>query len=521
LNFQEIALIGSIFWRKLRLITLISSLTLNSIIAASATPIPTSNNNTLNKLPSVSQLSNVHVDGWAFQTLQALVKEYNCVIRNPKISNQTLTRYQFAAKIHACFARINELIINNKSDIVNRETLTAIGRLKTEFSAELATLSQRIDLVETNVDALQAQQFSPHVELEGEIIFAVAGFAGGKKADNSDESINENLVLSDRVRVSLNSSFTGKDRLQVSLQARNIPELADFTGTQMANLGFDGDTDNEVEVDELDYGFPLGEQTLMTFYAVGGGLGDFAPSVNSLFSGSGDGSISTFGRENPIRRQGGGTGIGISHNLNDSLNLSLGYTTRDAANPERGIFASPYAAIAQFTLEPTKNTALSFTYIHSYNNLKTGTGSELTSNPFDDEADAIVANSFGAEAAWQLSPTITLGGRVGFIHANAKDLPTNPNAVISTWSMLLALRDLGEEDSFAGFIVGQPPKVIHNSFGDNFEDADTSLHLEAFYHFQVKDNLAITPGLFVITNPEHNSSNDTIYIGTVRTTFTF
>ncbi len=248
---------------------------------------------------------------------------------------------------------------------------------------------------------MQAQQFSPHVELEGEIIFAVAGFAGGKKADNSDESINENIVLSDRVRLSLNSSFTGKDRLQVRLQARNIPELADFTGTQMANLGFDGDTNNEVEVDELDYRFPLGEQTLMTFYALGGGLGDFVPSVNPLFSGSGDGSISTFGRENPIRRQGGGTGIGISHNLNDSVNLSLGYITSDAANPEKGIFASPYAAIAQLTLEPSKTTALSFTYIHSYNNLNTGTGSELTSNPFDDEADAIVANSFGAEAAWQ------------------------------------------------------------------------------------------------------------------------
>ncbi|MBH8551460.1 carbohydrate porin [Nostocaceae cyanobacterium CENA357] len=512
---------GSIFWRKFRLITLISSLTLNSITPAIATPIPTSKNNTLNKLPSVSRLSNIRVNSWEFQAVQALTEQYNCVSRDTEFGNQTVTRYQLAAKLNACLASINKLVINNKFDIINRETLTVIQKLQTEFSAELAILNQRLDLVETNVDALQAQQFSPHVELEGEIIFAVAGFAGGKKADNSNESINENLVLSDRVRLSLNSSFTGKDRLQVRLQARNIPELTDFTGTQMANLGFDGDTDNEMEVDELDYRFPLGEQTLMTFYALGGGLGDFVPSVNPLFSGSGDGSISTFGRENPIRRQGGGTGIGISHNLNDSLNLSLGYITSDAANPERGIFASPYGAIAQFTLEPTKTTAISFTYIHSYNNLKTGTGSELTSNPFDDEADAIAANSFGAEAAWQLNSTITLGGRVGFIHANAEDLPTTPNAVISTWAVLLALRDLGEEDSFAGFIVGQPPKIIHNSFGDKFEDQDTSLHLEAFYHFQITDHLAITPGLFFITNPEHNGSNNTIYVGTVRTTFTF
>jgi len=70
-------------------------------------------------------------------------------------------------------------------------------------------------------------------------------------------------------------------------------------------------------------------------------------------------------------------------------------------------------------------------------------------------------------------------------------------------------------------VVGQPPKITHNSFGDAFEDQDTSLHLEAFYHLQITDNLAITPGLFLITNPEHNNNNDKIYIGTVRTTFTF
>lgn len=209
--------------------------------------------------------------------------------------------------------------------------------------------------------------------------------------------------------------------------------------------------------------------------------------------------------------------------MNKALNLSLGYISSNAANSEKGIFASPYGTIAQLTLEPTKTTELSLTYIHSHNNLKTGTGSELTSDPFNQEADAIVANSFGAEAAWQLSPVITLGGRVGFIHAKAEDLPANLNASIFTWAVLLALRDIGRKGkgSFAGFTVGKPPKVTQNSFGNGFKDKDTSLHLEAFYHLQVTDNLAITPGLFVITSPEHNDSNGSIDVGTVRTTFIY
>jgi hypothetical protein len=408
---------------------------------------------------------------------------------------------------------------NFRESNANNHALSKITSVS-ELSTESKTLDKQVTSLETNVAALETQQFSPHVELEAEAIFAVTGFAGEKRA-NSSKPINENLVLSDRLRLSLVSSFTGKDKLQVRLQARNTPALEDVTGTQMANLGFDGDNDNEMEVDELEYRFPLGKETRMTLYALGGGLGDFVPSVNPLFSGSEDGSISTFGRENPIRRQGGGAGIGISHNLNKALNLSVAYISSNAANSEKGIFASPYGAIAQLTLEPTKTTALSVTYLHSYNNLNTGTGSELTSDPFNDEADAIVANSFGAEVAWQLSPVITLGGRVGFIHAKAEDLPANPNASIFTWAVLLSLRDIGRKGSFAGFTVGQPPKVTHNSFGDDFKDKDTSLHLEAFYHFQVTDNLAITPGLFVIRSPEHNDSNGSIYVGTVRTTFSF
>ncbi|HEY9632019.1 MAG TPA: carbohydrate porin [Coleofasciculaceae cyanobacterium] len=44
---------------------------------------------------------------------------------------------------------------------------------------------------------------------------------------------------------------------------------------------------------------------------------------------------------------------------------------------------------------------------------------------------------------------------------------------------------------------------------------------EAFYRYKITDNISITPGLFVIFNPEHNDANDTIYVGTLLTTFTF
>lgn len=53
------------------------------------------------------------------------------------------------------------------------------------------------------------------------------------------------------------------------------------------------------------------------------------------------------------------------------------------------------------------------------------------------------------------------------------------------------------------------------------EDDATSLHFEFFYRYTVNDNISVTPGFFFVTNPGHIADNDTIYVGTIRTTFRF
>ncbi|WP_019507419.1 iron uptake porin [Pleurocapsa sp. PCC 7319] len=53
------------------------------------------------------------------------------------------------------------------------------------------------------------------------------------------------------------------------------------------------------------------------------------------------------------------------------------------------------------------------------------------------------------------------------------------------------------------------------------EDEATSLHFEFFYRYTVNDHISITPGFFFVTNPGHIEDNDTLYVGTIRTTFRF
>ena len=72
-----------------------------------------------------------------------------------------------------------------------------------------------------------------------------------------------------------------------------------------------------------------------------------------------------------------------------------------------------------------------------------------------------------------------------------------------------------------GLIFGQPLKLADGKGLLDGEDEDTSLHFEAFYRFKVNDNIYITPGFFVVTNPEHNDDNDTIFLGVLRSTFRF
>ncbi len=460
-------------------------------------------------IPAVSEISNVNSNSYDYQALQGLNSRYQCLNNNETLerSPEVITRNHFAVLLYQCF---NNLQQNN--NLLNQEDIATIQRLRQNFETNFIGLKTRITQLENRVDTLEKQAFSSQVKLEGEAIIAVA--------DIWQKDNDSSLTLGNRVRLDFITSFTEKDQLQIRLQGRNIPEFEAVTGTNMSNLGFDGADDNEVEIDEIEYKILLTENTTLNLYALGGGMGDLIPAINSEFSGSGDGAISLFGRENPIRRQAEGAAIAISHNLGKKFNLSAGYVSNDASDPESGLFTTPYGAIAQVIFLPNEKLNFSLTYNYTSNNVGTGTGSELAENPFEDSED-IITNGLGGEFSWLVQPNITLGGRVGWIQASANDLPSNPQADILTWAMMLGITDLAGKDSLLGLVFGQPPKAIANNLGDEFEDPDTAYHLELFYRWQLTEDLAITPGFFTVFNPEHDSDQDTIAVGTVRTTLEF
>ncbi len=464
----------------------------------------------------VWQLTDVQPTDWAYQALRSLVERYGVIEGYPDGTfrgNRPLSRYEFAVALYAAMEYLRP---------VTKEEIEAIKRLQAEFSRELAEIKEKFERIENRLG--RAEPFSLTTKLTGQVVFAVSGVGDTERADETGERTDNNLTFGQRTRLNFDTSFNGKDRLRTRLQASNIFRRERATGTNMARLSFQGDSGNEFELNRLNYRFPLGKKATILVEAVGGGLNDLADTLNPLFGSSSEGSISRFGTRNPIYRQGGGSGVGMTYEFNDAVSLSLGYLAEEANDPKMGIGGGAYGAIAQLTFEAKERAAIALTYVRSYNSIHTGTGSDRANDPFDEESLAIAADSLGIQSSIKFAPNLTLSGWVGFTRATATDIPDNPQANILNWALTLAATDLIKEGSLAGLMIGVPPKVINNDFavnGSDYEDADTSLQLEAFYRYPVMDNIAVTLGFLVVTNPEHNRDNDTIYLGTLRTTFSF
>ena len=492
----------------------------------------------LSQVTSVSQLTDVRPTDWAFQALQSLVERYGCIAGYPDKTyrgNRATTRFEFAAGLNACLDRVNELIAASTADLVKKEDLATLQKLQEEFAVELATLRGRVNGLEARTATLEKQQFSTTTKLNAEVVVGIAGVAAGSTITNRTRSgeVSKNTIVGDRVRLNLDTSFTGKDLLRTRLQASNLTTLpaARDNGdllTREGSLRFAGDGNNEIEVDALLYQFPLGEKTTVTIEANAGAIDDFTDTLNPFLDGDGaTGALTQFGTRNSIYYLLGGTGVGVRHSFSDALEFSFGYLASDAANPVNGagLFNGAYGAIAQLTFKPTQALALGLTYIHSYNNDFTAEGSVGSdlANFRDYLGFASSANAYGIEASFRLSPKININGSVGY--TNAQTLTgARGNLDIWNWSVGLALPDLGKKGNLAGIIVGQEPKVtdVSGRLGQFFgRDRSSSLHVEGFYQYQLTDNIALTPGVVWLTAPNHDDRNEDVVIGTVRATFTF
>ncbi|MGB7441090.1 MAG: iron uptake porin [Coleofasciculaceae cyanobacterium] len=528
----------------------------------------------MGQVTSVSQLSDVQPQDWAYEALRSLVERYGCIAGYPDGTfrgNRPLTRYEFAAGLNACMQQIERLIAVGSSDSFSEEDLNRLQRLIDDFSVELATLGARVDNLEGRTAFLEDHQFSTTTKLSGEAIISVVGATGGDR-DNSDGVTGDdpNIILTNRVRLNLTTSFTGKDALITGLQAHNFGGAVDGSGSIQNSL-FPGSSflsagssklnfepqfprfnpqdlstidANSVELYKLLYIFPAFKDVTL-FAGTAAEVSDAFPAIIP-FASEGQGAISRFAALNPVVRVSGGTSgrglasaAGFIWGISDQLDLRALYGSVNAAIPSQegnnvlgaGLFSGSTVAATQLTFSPSKNFDLGINYAYSHHDLNllaTGLSSFSAqplsipgSDPFNTPLNI---NSVGATVAWRVAPKITLTGYGAYFFVDSVAGP-DASSNFSSWMAGLHFADVLREGDSAGLIFGQPLfRVDAGGAAELTEpniDRATPYHLEAFYNFRVNDNISITPGAFVLFNPEGDANNDTTTVGVLRTTFTF
>ncbi len=514
------------------------------------------------QVTSVSQLSDVQPTDWAFQAVQLLVERYGCIAGYQDGTfrgNRALTRYEFAAGLNACLDRVNKLIAAGTSNVVRREDLITIQRLQQDFATELTALRGRIDNLEAKTAQLEANQFSTTTKLNGEVIIAAIGATGGAR-NTTDPS----TILVDRVRLNLNTSFTGKDVLITGLQAYNLGGgassiggalgLADglglsasnarlsfepqFPGLDIKTLGASGG--NSVALYKLVYVFPVAK-TVTLFAGPALESTDAGFGVTPFYS-EGQEAISRFAGVNPVARISGGTSetgvasaAGFIWNIASGVDLKAFYGSVNANLPVNqgfpgtplgaGLFNGSTVVEAQLDFKPTRNLDLALDYANSHhqiNILATGLGNADIGTLYGLPATQQVhINSVGGTATYRLSPKVALSGYGAAFFIN-NDGGKSASTTLTTWMAGVHFADLLKKGNAGGILFGQPIyRVEADGAASLPPNRATPYHLEAYYRFQVNDNMSITPGAFVLFNPDGNSNNNTTAVGVLRTTFTF
>lgn len=483
----------------------------------------------MTQVTSVSSLSDVQPNDWAFQALQSLVERYGCIAGYPDGTfrgNRSLSRYEFAAGVNACLNRIEELITAATEDLVTQEDLALLQRLQEEFQAELITLRGRVDELEVHNATLEANQFSTTTKLSGVANFVISSAFSGEG--------DTETVLQNRVRLLFTSSFTGKDLLVTRFALGNgtIPELAGGTREVVQATQWYGNFNNLGFLVTLDYIFPVNDKLTALVAANGGLHADYAPTLNPFDDyDAGTTSLSVFSGRNAIYRLGGGTGIGLQYRLNNAFTLSAGYLSGDAFSPRAGdgLFNGNNSALAQITWNPNQNLSLGLTYNHAYfgtgsfgfgdNSATFGlgayTGTGVVNNTLAQFPTA--TDSYGAQASWKVNSNFILSGWVGFTKVRAIGVG---DGEVWNYALTLAFPDLGKKGNLGGLIIGAEP-YLASLEGVDLPANDTPIHIEGFYKFQLSDHISVTPGVIWLTAPNQNANNEDVVLGTIRTTFTF
>jgi hypothetical protein len=273
----------------------------------------------VSQVSSVSELTDVDPNVWAFQALKSLVERYGCIEGYPSkkyLGNRPLSRYEFAAGLNACLDKIGEQIAAAVAPLATKEDLAALQRLQEEFKNELAVLRGRVDSLEARTKELEMNQFSTTTKLDGSVVMAVQGGGTGGGVITSPNLITNPAtgrtfstgilgynpaVFGNNLAVIGDPNNLGSDQLFVGAQNFSVPgEAANTTFVGRTTLNFRSSFTGNDELLVRMRGV-TGQDISGTFPGIASNLG------TAFYAGGQTGTTSFDGSTSPVNTNGNAT----------------------------------------------------------------------------------------------------------------------------------------------------------------------------------------------------------------------
>ena len=277
-------------------------------------------------------------------------------------------------------------------------------------------------------------------------------------------------------QIDLNTSFTGEDSLDVSLDAGNagVAGIAEFDG----NSGGDG-----LSVDGLSYTFPLGNATVI----LGDNTDGSALFTTACAYGGPSNTLDDCGNVNAGITNGGAM-VGASYDFGTGLSAAVGYAGGESTMAQGLMTKETLDAYGANVAYTGDSFGVSVTY-----------GMVETSSTYDDTFTA-----FNAYYTPEGLPSISVGYEIG---DDGDGLDSNDE--LTSVFFGLTFDEVGPGS--AGIALGTKTPTV--------EGTDEQYMYEAYYSYPINDGMTITPLVFVRENSSSTVEDETGVM--VKTSFSF
>ena len=369
----------------------------------------------------------------------------------------------------------NEMNLTDVSGYTSTSEVESISDF--DAAKELAVTNSRVDGLEARFNNFEAGAFSETTTASFSADFGI-GSEDGTSAGDAVQAVYG-------FQIDLNTSFTGEDSLDISIDAGNAG-----TGT-LGELDLnDGGTDDALYVDGVSYTFPLGSKTTVF---VGDNMDGSTLYSTACVYGGPTNTLDDCGNASSALAAGFGTAAGASFDIGNGFTAAVGYETQ--GSDVTGVL--------------TKESADAF-------------GGQLTYTADSYGASVTFANIESVDA----NSAVVAGEDVSYWGLNGYWTPSETGSMpsISVGYEMGDPEKAGEEDTTHYFVGLQWDEVGPGTLGaalgttgHTAESATEYMMYEAFYSYPVNDGMTITPLVFV---KETSGTEDTTGV-MVKTSFSF